>query len=107
MALSAFLLAMIAPLSSAQASGVSAIEVGDNEITVRFDDVVEKASTFVLAGPNRIAIDVTGAEPGQSPVYQTGMRSPAPPITGHPDPGRISPEFRLSLHYGVVFRAAI
>ena len=68
MALSAFLLAMIAPLSSAQASGVSAIEVGDNEITVRFDDVVEKASTFVLAGPNRIAIDVTGAEPGQSPA---------------------------------------
>ena len=72
MALSAFLLAMITPLSSADASGVSAIEVGEREITIRFDDVVEKASTFILAGPDRIALDVSGAEPG-APVDAAGL----------------------------------
>jgi N-acetylmuramoyl-L-alanine amidase len=66
MALSAFLMAMIAPLSPLEASSVSAVEVGDREITIRFDDVVEKASSFVLAGPDRIAIDVSGAEPGNA-----------------------------------------
>ncbi len=66
MASSVFLMAMIAPFSSADASGVSAVEVGEREITIRFDDVVEKAASFVLAGPDRIAIDVSGAEPGAS-----------------------------------------
>jgi N-acetylmuramoyl-L-alanine amidase len=64
MAVSAFLMAIIAPMSSAEANGISAVEVGEREITIRFDDVVEKASSFVLAGPDRIAIDVSGAEPG-------------------------------------------
>jgi N-acetylmuramoyl-L-alanine amidase len=71
---SVFLMAMIAPFSSADASGVSAVEVGEREITIRFDDVVEKAASFVLAGPNRIAIDVSGAEPG-TPVTPSGIVS--------------------------------
>jgi N-acetylmuramoyl-L-alanine amidase len=71
---SVFLMAMVAPFSSAEASGVSAVEVGDREITIRFDDVVEKASSFVLAGPDRIAIDVNGAEPG-APVSPSGVVS--------------------------------
>ena len=50
----------------------SAVELGDREITIRFDDVVEKASTFVLSGPDRIAIDVSGAEPG-APVSPSGV----------------------------------
>ncbi|MEK6638209.1 MAG: N-acetylmuramoyl-L-alanine amidase [Pseudomonadota bacterium] len=72
MAVSTFLMAMIAPLSPADANAVSAVEMGDREITIRFDDVVEKASSFVLAGPDRIAIDVTGAEPG-APVSPIGV----------------------------------
>lgn len=72
MALSAFLLAIIAPFSSADASSVSAVEVGEREITIRFDDVVEKASSFVLSGPDRIAIDVIGSEPG-APASPSGF----------------------------------
>lgn len=66
MAIGTFLLAMLAPVNAAQATGVSAVEVGDREIVVHFDDVVEKASSFILSGPDRIALDVTGAEPGAS-----------------------------------------
>jgi N-acetylmuramoyl-L-alanine amidase len=80
---SVFLMAMIAPFSSADASGVSAVEVGDREITIRFDDVVEKASSFVLSGPDRIAIDVSGAEPG-APASPSGIVSGV--RQGRPDP---------------------
>lgn len=66
------LLAAITPLSSADAAGVSAIEIADRQITVRFDDVVEKASSFVLDGPDRIAVDIGGAEPG-APVPASGL----------------------------------
>jgi N-acetylmuramoyl-L-alanine amidase len=72
MALSIFLMAVIAPALPVKASSVSAVEVGDQEITIRFDDVVEKASSFILAGPDRIAIDISGAEPGRS-VSPSGM----------------------------------
>ena len=56
--------ATLSPLSPAVAAGVSGIEIGDQQIIVRFDDAVEKASSFALAGPDRIALDVAGAEPG-------------------------------------------
>ena len=72
MALSTFLMAMMVPVFPAEAGSVNAVEIGDREITIRFDDVVEKASSFVLTGPDRIAIDVTGAEPGRS-VSPSGM----------------------------------
>ena len=63
--------AVLTPLSPAIAAGVSAIEVGDQQIIVRFDDSVEQASSFALAGPDRIALDITGAEPG-APVAGFG-----------------------------------
>jgi N-acetylmuramoyl-L-alanine amidase len=47
-----------------EAAGVRSVAVNDAEITVTFDDTVEKVSSFVLSGPDRIAIDVTGAEVG-------------------------------------------
>jgi N-acetylmuramoyl-L-alanine amidase len=68
MAISALLLAAVSPLSQADAAGVSAIEIDEGAIIVRFDDVVEKASSFALAGPDRIAVDVTGADPGRAVV---------------------------------------
>lgn len=70
----AFLMAMVAPFSTADASGVSGVDIGDREITIRFDDVVEKASSFILTGPDRIAIDVSGAEPGVS-ISPSGIAS--------------------------------
>ena len=64
MAASALLLALLAPLSAAEAGTVTGVSVTDSQIIIRFDDVVEKASSFVLAGPNRIALDVVGANTG-------------------------------------------
>jgi N-acetylmuramoyl-L-alanine amidase len=58
------LAAMIATPASLEAAGVSAVAVGEREITVSFDDDVSQASAFMLAGPDRIALDVEGADPG-------------------------------------------
>ncbi|AQA00038.1 N-acetylmuramoyl-L-alanine amidase [Sphingopyxis sp. QXT-31] len=49
------------------AGNIGAIEIGEGEVTVRFDDFVTGASTLLLAGPDRIALDISGAEAGHSP----------------------------------------
>ncbi len=46
------------------AARVEHVEVKRDRIVVRFDEIVADASAFVLAGPNRIALDVGGARPG-------------------------------------------
>ena len=60
----ALLLAIAAPANPALATGVTGVDVSEREIRIRFDDVVETASSFVLAGPDRIALDIDGAQPG-------------------------------------------
>ncbi len=40
------------------------IDIASNRVTIRFDARVAEASSFVLAGPNRIALDLMGARPG-------------------------------------------
>lgn len=40
------------------------IDVQSNRIVIQFDDRVAQASSFLLAGPNRIALDLIGARPG-------------------------------------------
>lgn len=72
MSVALFLTAVIAPITSLEAAGVSGISVDERQIVVRFDDVVEQASSFMLAGPDRIAIDVGGADPG-APVAPSGV----------------------------------
>ncbi len=52
--------------SPAFAGRVSGVDIGEASITVRFDAPVEKATSFALAGPDRIAIDIAGADPGPS-----------------------------------------
>ncbi|MDV3458120.1 N-acetylmuramoyl-L-alanine amidase [Sphingomonas sp. HF-S4] len=47
------------------AGGVQDVRVHGDRIVVTFDAPVTQASAFVLAGPQRIALDVTGAEPGR------------------------------------------
>ena len=64
MALSALALALAAPFGAANAAGVSGVSLDNDRITINFDGPVEKATSMVLASPNRIAIDVAGAEPG-------------------------------------------
>ncbi len=72
----AIALAALAGLSSPALAGrVSGVEVAEASLVLRFDGPVEKARTVVLAAPHRIAVDVTGAEPGI-------LGAPAGPVAG-------------------------
>jgi N-acetylmuramoyl-L-alanine amidase len=48
------------------AGGISAVDVQGDQVVVRFDDSVEGASAFLLDGPRRIALDISGAHVGKS-----------------------------------------
>jgi N-acetylmuramoyl-L-alanine amidase len=50
--------------SQGWAGTISQVSASDNAVTIYFDDVVSKASVFTLAGPNRIAVDISGATAG-------------------------------------------
>lgn len=56
----------------AEAGRVTGVDVAGDRVTVRFDDNVSKATSFILTGPNRIAIDIDGAEVG-SPATGDGI----------------------------------
>ena len=56
---------MVTPITPVHAAGISGISVDDQAIIIRFDDVIENASTFLLEGPDRIALDLGGVDPGQ------------------------------------------
>lgn len=47
------------------AATVSAIDIGASSVTLRFDQPVATASTFMLAAPQRIAVDLPGARMGR------------------------------------------
>lgn len=49
----------------AEAGGISAVAVDGDQVTVRFDGRVDGASAFLLDGPRRIALDVSGAQAGR------------------------------------------
>ena len=68
---SALLPILAAIATQAQAGQVTGVDIADDRIVVRFDGTVAKASSFVLAGPDRIALDVVGGEPG-TPVTGSG-----------------------------------
>ena len=65
-----FLLAMLAGwlANPARAATVERVTIEDDRIVIRFDEPVETAASFVLDGPRRIAVDVTGATPGTNAV---------------------------------------
>ena len=48
----------------AQAAAVRGIDFGADEIVLRFDGMVSRASAFVVDGPNRLAIDIPEASAG-------------------------------------------
>lgn len=64
MSVAALLCATLAPASLAEAGTVTGVEMTARQIVIRFDDDVHKATAFHLAGPERIAVDIAGAEPG-------------------------------------------
>lgn len=75
MTASLFALAALLPSGDAYASGVRSIDVGENRVVIRFDGTVDQASAFVLDGPQRIALDIGGAERGNAPVLSWGLIS--------------------------------
>lgn len=46
--------------------GIAAVDVDGGRVTLRFDDVVDGASAFLLDGPQRIAFDIRGARVGSN-----------------------------------------
>jgi N-acetylmuramoyl-L-alanine amidase len=66
-------IAALFPANPAAASAISGVDVAGNMVVVHFDGVVENASSFVLDGPRRIAIDISGAEKGSIAADPIGM----------------------------------
>ncbi|RYD59645.1 MAG: N-acetylmuramoyl-L-alanine amidase [Sphingomonadales bacterium] len=64
-----FLLALLAGWLTgvpSWAGVVQEVRVQGDRVVVKFDTPVTQASAFVLAGPQRIALDIKGAEPGRN-----------------------------------------
>ncbi|MBQ0772432.1 MAG: AMIN domain-containing protein, partial [Sphingomonadales bacterium] len=72
MALATILASALLTINPAHAGSISRIEADGSQITISFDDLVEGASTFSLAGPDRIAIDVQGGKAGRG-GFATGI----------------------------------
>ncbi|MBN8838781.1 MAG: N-acetylmuramoyl-L-alanine amidase [Sphingomonadales bacterium] len=60
------LLAIVVSTAPVQATTVQRVEIEGGRVLIHFDAAVEQASSFVLDGPRRIAIDIDGARPGPS-----------------------------------------
>ena len=60
----AFFLASLFLGGPADAGTIQSVTTAHDKVVIEFDDVVNKASVFGLAGPNRIAIDLVGATVG-------------------------------------------
>ena len=60
----AFFLASLFTGGPADAGTIKSVTTDHDKVVITFDDVVNKASVFGLAGPNRIAIDLVGATVG-------------------------------------------
>jgi N-acetylmuramoyl-L-alanine amidase len=60
----AFFLASLFFGGPADAGTIQSVTTDHDKVVITFDDVVNKASVFGLAGPNRIAIDVLGGTTG-------------------------------------------
>jgi N-acetylmuramoyl-L-alanine amidase len=54
---------------------VRAILAGERAVSIRFDDAVGDVSVFSLAGPDRIALDISGAEPGRLSLGEGPVRA--------------------------------
>lgn len=64
----AFVLLALAAAAPSRAASVRGIDFGTDEIVLRFDGIVGRASAFVVEGPNRLAIDIANASAGSGGV---------------------------------------
>lgn len=69
---SALLAASLFATAPGMAGGISGINVTDDQVVLRFDDSVGQASAFLLDSPQRIALDIRGAQAG--PVRYSDAR---------------------------------
>jgi N-acetylmuramoyl-L-alanine amidase len=69
-ATSLLLISALFAVSSAHAAAVQSVDLdaNANEIVLRFDGAVSRASAFVIDGPNRMAVDITGAVSGSGGI---------------------------------------
>lgn len=65
--------ASLACSAPVQAGEVSRVEIRADQVVLHFNDVIDSASSFVLAGPDRIAIDVKGATAGAKSTTNGGL----------------------------------
>ncbi len=79
-------LASILLSSPGQAGGIAGVDVQGDRVVVRFDERVEGASAFLLDGPQRIALDIDGAQTGRFPF------SPGNGMVAGVRQGQLSPE---------------
>lgn len=66
MFLAALITTQMLGVSPATAGSIRQIDAGNNFVVVQFDGIVDKASIFTLAGPDRIAVDISGATKGSA-----------------------------------------
>ncbi len=59
------LLLLFSPAVARAAAAITAIDIRDTAVTLRFDRPVATASTFMLSAPQRIAVDLPGARMGR------------------------------------------
>lgn len=59
------LLMLFAPAAARAAAAITAIDIGEMAITLRFDKPVATASAFMLSAPQRIAVDLPGTRMGR------------------------------------------
>jgi len=64
MSASFLLFAMALATDMADAARVRNIAVDGDAVVLSFDEAIDKASTFALDGPQRLAVDIPGVEPG-------------------------------------------
>lgn len=57
---------MVVASSPGNAGGITAIDVRDDRVIVRFDGRVDGATAFLLDAPRRIALDINGATQGRA-----------------------------------------
>jgi N-acetylmuramoyl-L-alanine amidase len=62
----AYLTSAILAISPAHAGNIRQVSASENAVMIYFDDFVNKASVFTLSGPDRIAVDVSGATAGHA-----------------------------------------
>ena len=65
--------ASMACAAPVQAGEVSNVEIRANQVVLHFNDAIEGASSFVLSGPDRIAIDIKGATARSNALVQQGL----------------------------------